>query len=59
MKYLVLSTLESLCVRHSLRNDVIAEMERSIRAEAWKKLEEHLGLRPVGKAEGKQRRRDR
>lgn len=43
----------------ALRNGVIASMERSIRAEAWNKLEEQLGFRPVGKAGVEQRRRDR
>lgn len=42
-----------------LRNSVIAGMEHSIHADAWGKLEEQLGFRPVGKADAKQRRRDR
>ena len=42
-----------------LRNGVIAGMERSIRADAWRRLEEQLGFRPVGKAGAEQRRRHR
>lgn len=42
-----------------LRNGNIADMERSIMVDAWRKLEEKLGFRPVGKVDTKQRRRGR
>lgn len=42
-----------------LRNGIIAGMERSILADAWHKLETQLGFRPIGKADAKQRRRER
>lgn len=42
-----------------LRSGVIAGMERSIRADAWRTLEEQLGFRPVGNVDTKQRRRGR
>lgn len=42
-----------------LRSGVIAGMERNIRADVWRKLEEQLGFRPVGKADTKHWRRGR
>jgi hypothetical protein len=43
----------------ALRNGVIADMERSIVVDAWRKLEEQLGFRPVGKADPKAPKRKR
>lgn len=42
-----------------LRNGIIADMERSIRADAWHRLEEQLGFRPVGRSNLKKRQRER
>ena len=42
-----------------LRNGNIADVERSIMADAWRKLEEQLGFRPVGKVDTKKQRRGR
>ena len=43
----------------ALRNGVIADMERSILSDAWRKLEEQLGFRPIGTAAAKPHRRKR
>ena len=43
----------------NLRNGVIAGVERSIVGDVWANLEKQLGFRPVGKADAKQRRRNR
>lgn len=43
----------------TLRNGVIADMERSILSDAWRKLEEQLGFRPIGTAAAKPHRRKR
>ncbi len=40
-----------------LRNGVIAGMERSILTDAWRKLEEQLGFRPIAMAKAKPHRR--
>lgn len=42
-----------------LRNGNIADMERSIMADAWRRLEEQLGFRPIGKVDRRQRRQGR
>ena len=42
-----------------LRSGVIAGVERGILKEAWRKLEEQLGFRPIALVDAKQRRRGR
>ncbi len=44
---------------NALRSGVIADMERSILADAWRELEEKLGFRPFRSAEANPRRRKR